>query len=78
MLALEERVQSAGPILAQGRAYHRAWVERMFGRPDRVPELIVATDVYTWKLLRRDQGLSRDATCESMTRMVRALLETKP
>ena len=78
LLALEERVESSRALLDQGRAYHRGWVERMFERPDLVPELIVATDVYTWKLLRRDQGLSREATCESMTRIVRALLETKP
>ena len=53
-------------------------MERTFARPDLLTELIVATDVYTWKLLRRDQGMSRKATCQTMARMVRALLESKP
>ena len=76
-LAIEERVEAVRPLLARGRAGHRRCVEQTFGRPDLLPELIVATDVYTWKLLRRDQGLSREATEASMTRIVRALLEAK-
>jgi len=73
-LASEERVPSLRPILKQGRAGHRQWVEDMFPRPDLVLELILATDVYAWKLLRRDQGLSREATHESICRTVNALL----
>ena len=77
-LAMEERIDAIKPMLQRGRASHRHWVEEIFRRPDIVAELIVATDVYTWKLLRRDQGLSREATQASMTRIVRALLEAKP
>ena len=77
-LALEEKVSALAPLLARGRASHREWVEETFGRPDLTPELIAATDVYTWKLLRRDQRLSRDATCAAMIRIVRALLELGP
>jgi len=77
-LALEERVPSLRPLLAQGRDFHRAWVERTFDRPDLVVELVVATDVYAWKLLRRDQGLSRDATRDAMHRIVLALLALDP
>jgi AcrR family transcriptional regulator len=77
-LAIEERVEAIRPLLARGRAAHRGWVEEVFGRTDILAELIVATDVYTWKLLRRDQGLSQEATQASMTRIVRALLEAKP
>ena len=36
--------------------------------------LVVATDVYTWKLLRRDRGLSRDRTEQRMRALVDALL----
>jgi hypothetical protein len=36
--------------------------------------LVVATDVYTWKLLRRDRGLTRAATEARMLRLVEALL----
>jgi AcrR family transcriptional regulator len=76
-LALEEKVASLRPILAIGRAAHREWVETMFQAPELVPELVVATDVYTWKLLRRDQGLSRDDTLASILKIVEALLERR-
>ncbi len=36
--------------------------------------LVVATDVLTWKILRRDGGMSRATSCERMLRLVRALL----
>ena len=77
LLALEEKVPAVGPLLATGRQGHRTWVEAMFGAPERVPELIVATDVYTWKLLRRDQRLSRKDTAAAMRRIVEALLERR-
>jgi AcrR family transcriptional regulator len=77
MLALEERVATLGPLLKRGRDGHREWVGTMFGAPELVPELVVATDVYTWKLLRRDQGLSRDETAAAILRMVQALLERR-
>jgi AcrR family transcriptional regulator len=77
-LAVEERVPSIKPLMDKGRAGHRQWVEQMFGRPDLVLELIVATDVYSWKLLRRDQGLSQEETANSIRRTVKALLALPP
>jgi AcrR family transcriptional regulator len=77
LLALEEKVPSLRPLLASGRQGHRRWVEEMFLAPGLVAELGVATDVYTWKLLRRDQGLSRDETAAAMQRIVDALLERR-
>jgi AcrR family transcriptional regulator len=77
-LALEERVETLQPLLSIGRARHRDWVARVFDRSDLLAELITATDVYTWKLLRRDQGLSADATRESIRRTVLALLALEP
>ena len=77
LLALEEKVPALAPMIAGGRKGHREWVETMFQAPELVPELIVATDVYAWKLLRRDQGLSRDQTAASMLRIVQALLERR-
>jgi AcrR family transcriptional regulator len=74
LLATEERVPAIRPLLAKGRAGHRQWVEEMFDRPDLVLELIVATDVYAWKLLRRDQGLTKAQTADSIGTTVRALL----
>ena len=76
-LALEEKVPSLTPVLAIGRQGHREWVETMFQAPELTPELVVATDVYTWKLLRRDQGLSRDETVASILKIVEALLERR-
>ena len=77
LLALEEKVPSLQPLLAKGREGHREWVETMFGASELLAELVVATDVYTWKLLRRDQGLSRDETVAAMLRIVQALLERR-
>ena len=77
LLALEERVPSLQPLLAHGRESHREWVETMFGAPELAAELVVATDVYTWKLLRRDQGLNRDETVASILKIVEALLERR-
>jgi hypothetical protein len=34
---------------------------------------VAATDVYTWKLLRRDKGLSRDQTITAIRELVEAL-----
>jgi AcrR family transcriptional regulator len=83
LLALEERVPALAPFLARGRAGHRAWVEHAFagqlppaGHPHReraVALHVVATDIYTWKLLRRDMGLSQAATVDAMRAMVAAL-----
>jgi AcrR family transcriptional regulator len=77
LLALEEKVTALQPLLARGRKGHREWVETMFQAPDLVPELIVATDVYAWKLLRRDQGLSREKTAAAIRHMVQAILDRR-
>ena len=74
MLALEGRIPAVAEPLAIGRANHRDWVERTIGGGPLLPLLVVATDVYTWKLLRRDQGLSRARTAAAMTHMIDALL----
>jgi AcrR family transcriptional regulator len=78
MLALEGRVEALEPVLAMGRHGHREWVTEMFGRPDLADELVVATDVYAWKLLRRDRGLSRDDTVAAIRRIVESLLTYDP
>ena len=49
----------------------------MFQAPELTHELIVATDVYTWKLLRRDQGLSRERTAAAIRHMVQAILDRR-
>jgi AcrR family transcriptional regulator len=85
--ALDERSQAVAAMLAGARAYHQRWLAEMFGayvpvsgaaRRHALAALHVATDVFTWKLLRRDLGLSRRATSDTMTRLVSALLTGAP
>lgn len=82
-LAIEERVPVVRPVLAGGRRGHQEWVEHVFvaalgglrgaARKRRVAQLVVATDVFTWKLLRRDKALSRDQTITAIRELVEAL-----
>jgi AcrR family transcriptional regulator len=80
-LALETRIPLVAEVIEGGRLLHRGWVERVFGpllpasdRRRTVAMLVVATDVYTWKLLRRDAGLSRAATTTCMRDLIGAAL----
>jgi hypothetical protein len=43
-------------------------------RDELVDLLVVATDVYAWKLLRRDRGLSRHDCENRIAGLVRAVL----
>ncbi|MFB9177152.1 TetR/AcrR family transcriptional regulator [Dactylosporangium sucinum] len=71
-------------VVGPGKELHRRWVEDTFGpqlqaRPEGDREaladlLVVATDLYTWKLLRRDRGLDRPTTQSRMHAMVTAIL----
>ena len=83
MLAVEERVPAVQPWIELGRKGHQAWCEQIFAsaleglsgrqRVRRLAQLVVATDVYSWKLLRRDKGLSRPETITAMRELVVAL-----
>lgn len=81
MIGLEERMDVVRHVVEAGRAAHEQWVERVFGpllapapgRRIQVLQLVAATDVYTWKLLRRDRHLSPDevmAVVEDLCRRV--------
>lgn len=73
-------------VTEPGRALHRKWVTDVFapqlaGRDDAealTDLLVVATDVFTWKLLRRDRGLSRPETESRIRRLVDAVLGPPP
>lgn len=82
-LQAQEHSDPASRSVTQiGRRLHREWVEQVFApdlarRRDRealVDLLVVATDVLTWKILRRDGGLSVAKTCQRMLRLTRAIL----
>lgn len=82
-LSLEGQVAGMGALLERGRAFHRAWVERAFpaalaglrggARERRMAQLIAVTDVYVWKLLRRDLGLGERQTQAAIIEMVEAM-----
>ena len=82
LLAQEETGEALSrAAVAEGRAYHRAWVERCLAprrsRPD-VPlldALVAATDIYVWKLLRLDLGRSAHEVEATIARLVRSTLE---
>lgn len=69
----------AAEITDEGRRMHLVWVQKVFAPllPDDPSEreaaidlLMVATDVYTWKILRRDRGLSIEETARRVRRMI--------
>jgi hypothetical protein len=46
-------------------------------KPDRelrLAQLVAICDVYTWKLLRRDQRLSRERTGRALVEMINGLV----
>ena len=80
MLAQEKSDPHVGTITERGRRMHRQWVDEVFAPYHSSSEavidlLVVATDVYTWKLLRLDRGLSRSVTERRMKALVRAILD---
>jgi len=86
-LAQEQRHEALHIFAERGRALHRAWVETAF-RPllDGIPagergatlaKLVVVTDLYVWKLLRRDMGFEREQTERYVVEMVSAVIERR-
>jgi len=84
MLAQESAYEHIRKMSTAGKDLHRTWVADTFSpdldpldpaaREELLDLLVVATDVYTWKLLRRDRGYSRSQTERRMNALVAALL----
>jgi AcrR family transcriptional regulator len=84
MLAREDTDARAAEITAVGKRMHRDWVGTAFaGRlarhePGRIEALtdllVVATDVYTWKLLAPDRRLPEALVLDRMRTLVDAIL----
>lgn len=79
-LGEEHRYPSLKPLLELGRAGHREWVETAFApyvenRPDVFEMLNVLTDLYVWKLLRRDRRLSRAAAERLVVYMITSIVK---
>jgi AcrR family transcriptional regulator len=76
LLAQEQRHSELKTLLEDGRGLHRDWVERIFSPRDELhaAQLVAATDVYVWKLLRRDMKLSRPRAALALRGMIERLV----
>jgi AcrR family transcriptional regulator len=82
-LAEEDRFPAVRVMTDVGRGYHRAWVERVFepemggvrgaNRERLFVQLMVATDLLAWKVMRLDMKLSRRQTEAAMVGTIDAL-----
>jgi AcrR family transcriptional regulator len=87
LLALEPRHAVLREHLTHARRRHRDWITSAFAgdlerlepgaRGSALDALVVATDVYTWKLLRRDMGRGVAATQDAIAGMIRSALATQ-
>jgi AcrR family transcriptional regulator len=83
LLAQEDRIPVIAEWVQGGREWHWGWVQRVFAplltdlrgaaRRRRVAALVALTDVYTWKLLRLDLGLSRLETERTLVDLINNL-----
>jgi AcrR family transcriptional regulator len=83
LLEQEERLPEIAALVREGRETHAGWVGRVFApalaglrgpaRARRHAQLVAVTDVYVWKLLRRDLGVPRRGAEEMVLGMVDAL-----
>jgi AcrR family transcriptional regulator len=87
LLSEAERLPRLEAIAERGRGYHRDWCARVFvaalegregvERRRRLTQLVAVTDLYVWKLLRRDGGLSRRQTERALVELLQPLLEAR-
>ncbi|HJZ49855.1 MAG TPA: helix-turn-helix domain-containing protein [Roseiflexaceae bacterium] len=87
-LAQEGRYPELAVLMEEGRVGHRAWVARVFStyleqrsgadRDRLLAQLVAICDVYTWKLLRRQAGLSREQTALAIRELLLPLLADRP
>lgn len=84
MLAQEEREPTLRLLTDLGREYHLEWCKQAFSpalkglrgakRERRIAQFATGTDIYVWKLLRRDRGLSRAQTKLAMRELLDPLM----
>lgn len=82
-VAQEHLFENVTAVVEEGRRVHREWVERhcrdlLAGttgaeRQRLLHAAIVATDLSTWKLLRRDLGLKQAEVMAVMSKILNAL-----
>jgi AcrR family transcriptional regulator len=86
-LAIENDLPVAVKILRKGRALHKEWCERIFARylpasNDKEYQIMVgafyaATDVYKWKLLRKDLGYSKEETETIFLKTIQGIIKNE-
>lgn len=87
-LAVEEQLDIARRVLKAGRIYHREWCQRMFapflpekqtnGYEQELMAFVAATELYLWKLLRRDLNYDLKATQQTFKRLVNGIINSQP
>ncbi len=84
MLAQETREPILKNLADLGRIYHLQWCRQAFGpslgklrgakRERRLAQFVTCTDIYVWKLLRRDRELSLKETKQAMRELLEPLM----
>jgi AcrR family transcriptional regulator len=84
MLAQEQREPTLRMLADLGREFHLEWCKQAFSpalkglrgtkRERRIAQFVTGTDIYVWKLLRRDRGLSRAQTKLAMRELLDPLM----
>ncbi len=84
-LKQEARIAPLAQVTQSGRQVHEQWVRRYCApqlkgcrgseRKRRLSALIVATDLYTWKLLRLDRGMSRSDVEKTMLMLIEGIAQ---
>ena len=87
-LALEDRSPAARRIAEHGRVQHRAWCARVFApflpaartkaHATRLDAFVAATDLYLWKLFRRDLGRTPAETRQVFEALLEGLTSARP
>lgn len=83
-LAQEDRVAAMRRVTDAGRALHHEWVDHVFSpwlsrqrgaaRARLRARLVAVTDVYVWKILRRDLGMDARAARATLRELVAAVV----
>lgn len=83
LLAAAHAVPALAEVVDAGRRYHHEWCERTFApalagreRADRLrtlAQIVAVCDVYTWQIMRRDLGLSRQETERAVVELLEPL-----
>jgi AcrR family transcriptional regulator len=85
MLSQEERVANLKVLTDLGRVYHLDWCTKAFypalkglrgaKRERRAAQFAAVTDIYVWKILRRDRGFSVAQTKLAICELIEPLTE---